>query len=77
MQENEIMRLLEAEMIEEESKQLNKINIQIQREEAALLDKRQQQKHQMREDLRKVNEEMEHYKQVRAEEERIADLRVK
>lgn len=76
IQENEIKRMLEAEKIEEESRQLQKANIALQREEAAKLAKKLEQKKQMREDLRKANEEMEQYKKVREEEERIADLRV-
>lgn len=76
MQENEIKRLIEAERIEEESKEINKANIALQREEAALMAKKAEERKQMREDLRRANEEMEYYKKVRAQEERIADLRV-
>lgn len=76
IQENEMKRLIEAEKIEEESKQIIKANIAMQRDEAALLVKKADEQKQMRADLRRANEEMDYYKRIRSEEERIADLRV-
>lgn len=76
IKENEIQRLFEAEKIEEECKMINKANLVMQREEAARIEKVHEQKQKMREELNKANEEMDYYRRVQAEEDRIADMRV-
>lgn len=76
MKEREMERLLEAEKIEEESRMLNKALIARQKEEAKKLKEKKDRQLKMREEFRKANDEAEHYKNIRNEEQRIADLRV-
>lgn len=70
-------RLLEAERIEEESRMINKALIALQKEEEAKLKEKRNRQLQMREDFKKANEEAEHYRNLRNEEQRIADMRAR
>lgn len=76
MQERELQRLLDAERIEEESRMINKALIAMQKEE----EERQKQKHKdnmnRRNDLLQANTELERYRLIQKEEERIAEMRV-
>lgn len=76
MKQNEIEELLEAERIEEESRMINKALIALQKEEEQKLKEKKELQLKMREEFRKANEEAEHYRNLKAEEQRIADLRV-
>lgn len=76
IKENELERLIEAEKIEEESRMLNKALIELQIEENLKKEEKQRLQEQMREEFRKTNLEAERYKLIKAEEQRIADLRV-
>lgn len=77
IKEREIERLLEAERVEEESKMLNKALIALQKEEEEKLKEKKQRQLKMREEFRLANAESEHFKNLRNEEQRIADLRVR
>lgn len=77
IREREMERLLEAERIEEESRMINKALIALQKEEAEKLKEKKDRQLKMREDFKKANEEAEHYRNIRNEEQRIADMRVR
>lgn len=74
--ENEVQRLVEAERKEEESRNINKALIAMQREDAEKLKQKRLEQKQTRDELNQANAENEHYKLVQNEEQRIADLRV-
>ncbi|KAF7273556.1 cilia- and flagella-associated protein 45-like [Rhynchophorus ferrugineus] len=76
IKENELERLLEAERVEEESRMLNKALIELQKEEERKLQERRNVQMRMRDEFRKANMEAEHYRRVKDEEQRVADLRV-
>lgn len=67
---------MEAERIEEESRTINRANLQSQREDEEKALRKAQEQMRMQEDMRITNENVEKYKRIRQEEERIADLRV-
>ncbi|XP_050294792.1 cilia- and flagella-associated protein 45-like isoform X2 [Anthonomus grandis grandis] len=77
IKENELDRLLEAERIEEESKMLNKALIELQKDEEKRQKAKIEMQIKMREEFKKANEEACRYRRLKAEEQRIADLRVK
>lgn len=77
IKERELQRLMEAERTEEESRMINKALIAMQKEEEQKLQERHERQMQMRKELREANEDIEHYKLIQKEEERIADMRVK
>ncbi|XP_060536757.1 cilia- and flagella-associated protein 45-like isoform X2 [Cylas formicarius] len=76
MKENELERMLEAERIEEESRMLNKALIELQKDDEEKLRVKREEQLRTREELRRTNEEAEKYRNLKAEEQRIADLRV-
>lgn len=76
IKENELERMMEAERIEEESKMLNKALIQVQKEEQQKELAKKELQAQMREEFKKANIEVENYKLLKQEEQRIADMRV-
>ncbi|KAH1007192.1 cilia- and flagella-associated protein 45 [Dendroctonus ponderosae] len=76
IKENELDRLLEAERIEEESRMLNKALIELQKDEEARLKAKREMQEKMREEFKKANTEAERYRNLKSEEQRIADLRV-
>ncbi|XP_018567077.1 cilia- and flagella-associated protein 45 [Anoplophora glabripennis] len=75
IKENELNRLMEAEIIEEESKMLNKALIQMQKEEQQKELAKKELQAQMREEFKKANIDVENYKLLKQEEQRIADMR--
>lgn len=77
VKENELQRIIEAERKAEEARLINKAMIAMEREEAEKLEKKRKEQQKMREDLRMANEEIENFKRIKKEEERIADLRIK
>lgn len=76
IQEREMDRLIEAELIEEESRMLNKALIALQKEEEEKLKEKKHLQLKMREEFRRANAEAEHYKNLRNEEQRVSDMRV-
>lgn len=77
IKENELDRLLEAERIEEESRMLNKALIELQKEEEDKVKAKREVQDKMRDEFKKANMEAERYKSLKAEEQRIVDLRVR
>lgn len=71
-----MQRLLEAERKEEECRMINRALIAVQKEEEEKRRKKQEDDCKMREELHKANMELEQYKQLQKEEEKIADMRV-
>ncbi|KAJ3648364.1 hypothetical protein Zmor_020174 [Zophobas morio] len=76
MRMNEIERMIEAERIEEESRMINKAFLAIQQEEERKLKEKKEQQKQIRNEMKKANDDLERYKLVKQEEQRIADLRI-
>ncbi|KAG5899148.1 hypothetical protein JTB14_027341 [Gonioctena quinquepunctata] len=76
IKENEIGQLLEAERIEEESRMLNKALIALQKEEEEKMKEKKEIQLKMREEFKKANNDADHYKKMRQEEQRIADMRI-
>ncbi|KAJ8924075.1 hypothetical protein NQ315_006856 [Exocentrus adspersus] len=76
MKENELLRLMEMEKIEEESKLLNKALIQMQKEEQQKQQAKKETQAKMREEFKKANVEVENYKLLKLEEQRIAEMRI-
>lgn len=76
IKERHLEQLFEAERKEEESKMINRALIAIQNEE----EEKRRQKHEnnlkMIEELRQANVDLEKYRQLQKEEDRIADMRV-
>ncbi|KAI4466642.1 nasopharyngeal epithelium specific protein 1 [Holotrichia oblita] len=77
IKENNLQKLMEAERIEEESRMINKANLQMQKEDEERARKKKEEQRRMQEDMKLANENVKRYKRIRQEEERIADLRVK
>lgn len=77
MKERELQRLLEAERKEEESKMINRALIALQQEEEEKRKKKQEGNLKTREELHKANAELEKYRLLQKEEEKIADMRVR
>lgn len=76
IKENEIERLLKMERTEEESKLINKALMALEKEEEEKLKLKRTQQEKLRKEFREAHKEAEYYKQMQAEEQRIADLRV-
>ncbi|XP_068894939.1 cilia- and flagella-associated protein 45-like [Tenebrio molitor] len=76
MRMNEIERMIEAERIEEESRMINKAFLAIQQEEEQKLKEKKELQQKIRDELKKANTDLERYKLVQKEEQRIADLRI-
>ncbi|KAK9883994.1 hypothetical protein WA026_004929 [Henosepilachna vigintioctopunctata] len=76
IRDNEVEKLLEAEKVEEESKMLNRAFIAMRKEEAEKLKQYKENQKRVREELHQANLDLERYKLVQKEEERIADLRI-
>lgn len=76
IKERELQRLLEAERKEEESKMINRALIATQKEEEEKRRKKQEGNMKLREELHKANMELERYRLLQKEEERIAEMRV-
>ncbi|GJQ82707.1 hypothetical protein Trydic_g19718 [Trypoxylus dichotomus] len=76
IKENNLQKLMEAERVEEESRMIKKAHLQIQKEDAEKAQRRAEEQKRMQEDMRLTNENVERYRRVRQEEEKIADLRV-
>ncbi|RZC35120.1 Trichoplein domain containing protein [Asbolus verrucosus] len=76
MRMNEIERMIEAEKIEEESRMINKAFLAIQKEEQEKLKEKKEMQQKIRDELKKANTELERYKLIQKEEQRIADLRI-
>lgn len=69
-------KLLEAEKIEEESRLLNRALIAMRKEEEEKVKEHKEHQKMVREELHQANLDLERYKLVQKEEQRIADLRV-
>ncbi|CAH2000883.1 unnamed protein product [Acanthoscelides obtectus] len=76
IKENEIGRLLEAEKIEEESKMLNRALIALQKEEEEKQKRRYEAQQKIRKEFAKADAEVQHYKKLREEENKIAAMRI-
>lgn len=76
IKENEMLRLIEAERKEEESRNINRALIAMQRDEEAKLKKKREDQLKTQLELKKANDDLEHYKIVQKQEQRVADLRV-
>ncbi|EFA06544.2 cilia- and flagella-associated protein 45 isoform X1 [Tribolium castaneum] len=76
MRMNEIERMIEAEQKEEESRMINKAFLAIQQEEEQKLREKKELQQKIRNDLKKANDDLERYKLIQKEEQRIADLRI-
>lgn len=77
IKERELQRLLEAERKEEESKMINRALIAVQKDEEEKRRKKDEENLKMREELHKSNMELERYRMLQKEEERIANMRVR
>lgn len=73
--ENEVLRLKELERKEEESRSINKALITMQRDDAEKIRLKNLENKKIRENLNRANKDMEQFRIVQKEEERIADLR--
>lgn len=76
IKENEMLRLIEAERKEEESRNINRALIAMQRDEEEKIRKKREDQLKTQMELKKANDDLEHYKIVQKQEQRIADLRV-
>lgn len=74
--ENELRKLLEYEAMQEENRRMNQALIAIQHEEEERIKKRTETCIKNAEELRRVNDEMEHYKLMEREESKIADMKI-
>lgn len=77
IKERELQRLLEAERKEEESKMINRALIAVQKDEEEKRRKKEEENLKLREELHKANMELERYRMLQKEEERIANMRVR
>ncbi|KAJ8936537.1 hypothetical protein NQ314_012277 [Rhamnusium bicolor] len=77
IKENEMEQLMAAEKVEEESRMLNKALIELQKEEEQKDRAKKELQHKMRAEFKQANAEAQHYRNVKEEEQRIADLRVR
>lgn len=76
IRENEVLRLMEAERKEEESRNINRALIAMQRDDDEKIRQRKLEQKRTRDELNRANAEIEQYKIVQKEEQRIAELRV-
>ncbi|XP_045467627.1 cilia- and flagella-associated protein 45-like [Harmonia axyridis] len=76
IKDNEVEKLLEAEKIEEESRLLNRALIAMRKEEEEKVKEHKEHQKRVREELHQANLDLERYKLVQKEEQRIADLRI-
>ncbi|KAK5641339.1 hypothetical protein RI129_009886 [Pyrocoelia pectoralis] len=74
--ENQVAKLLEAERKEEESRNINKALIRMQRDDAEKIRQMHLARQKIRADLAEANAGIEHHRLVQKEEDRIADLRI-
>ncbi|XP_026477137.1 cilia- and flagella-associated protein 45 [Ctenocephalides felis] len=76
LKELELERMLEAERLEEEGRANNRLMIAMQKEDIEKLEEKRRKQQQTRDDLKKANDELEHYRMIEVEEQRIADLKL-
>ncbi|XP_065171625.1 cilia- and flagella-associated protein 45-like [Atheta coriaria] len=74
---NEIHALIDREKREEEARTSNKLLIAFQKAQLEEIQEKKKKQEQTREDLRKANESATKFKQMKEEEERMIDLRLK
>ncbi|KAL3287330.1 hypothetical protein HHI36_001805 [Cryptolaemus montrouzieri] len=76
IKDNEVEKLLEAEKVEEESRMLNRALIAMRKEEEQKIIENKKRQKNLRDELRQANLDLERYKLVQKEEQRIADARI-
>ncbi|XP_018318651.1 cilia- and flagella-associated protein 45-like [Agrilus planipennis] len=76
IKENEISRLMETEAKEEESRNINRALIAMRREDDEKEKAKREKQKQIREEFNRNNKELEKYKLIEREEEKITEMRV-